>query len=112
MSFTHKVSEHLYLVMYSWETTPHYMTHQSAELEKQCDENTTYSYIRPVAFEIPNLVDPEKLDPNQFRLRGIQRAQRQLMAEYQKKLNELKAVEQSLLAIEMTTEKPDDDLPF
>lgn len=110
MKIKHKVELHLYLVMYSWQDKPHYMAHESAGLEKSCDENHTYEYVRPISFEVPGLPDPAEIDGAQFRIRGLRKAQQHLMAEYQKKLNELKAKEQSLLAIEL--EPSDDDLPF
>lgn len=99
MSVTHKFIKHLYLVLNSWEDYPHYAVYDSPDMEDQNSEHYTYEYVRPLEQEVVNLTDPKTIDQKEFRLRGIRRAQRKLMADYQKQMNELKAVEQSLLAI-------------
>jgi hypothetical protein len=100
MPIQHQVKLHLYLALYSWEKVPRYITSENDSMEKQNDENYTYEYIRPVEFVIPTLTDPAEIDPTQFRLKGIRKAQNHLMAEYQAKMTGMKAHEQSLLAIE------------
>lgn len=109
MSVTHEVKLHLYLVAYSWDPQPKYAVFESATMEEQCSENYTYQHIRPLEFQVPHLPDPNAIDHVGFRLEGIRRAQRHLMAEYQNKMNELKSAEQSLLSIENAVSEPNDD---
>lgn len=102
---------HLYLVMHSWQEKPVYMVSENHQLEEyNCSDTSTYQYIRPLDIKVDRLKDPTEIDHNEFRLWGIRRAQQTLMAEYQKKMTELKDTEQSLLAIAM--EVKHDDLPI
>lgn len=91
---------HLYLVMYSWDEAPHYEIFDDPNMEKQCSDTYSYEYVRPVEFTVDKLIEPRDIDKVQFQLKGIKKAQQHLMSEYQANMNNLKATEQSLLAIE------------
>ena len=96
---THKFTMHLYQVQFDFEDKPHFALNSSDGLAKHNKGADVWIYLGPRQIEVEV---PDFQDVREHQIKGLREEERQLRADFQKRVTEINARIQSLLALEMS----------